>query len=184
MDKEQEGFRKFRGTSDALLRISQDIFNGFNSKEHTAALFVDVEKAYDSVWRDGLMHKLWDMGITGRMWSWIRNFLTGRSASINMSGVKATVFNIEVGLPQGSVISPLLFSLYIADCYEEVRCEKVKFADDGTIWITGKNWTKLIDSLKGDFGNVTKWAKKWRLKLSMLKTEFCLFSLDNYWVLP
>ena len=84
LDKEQEGFRKFRGTTDALLRLSQDIFNGFNSKEHTAALFIDVEKAYDSIWRDGLMQKLWGMGITGRMWSWIRNFLTERSAAINM----------------------------------------------------------------------------------------------------
>ena len=55
LDKEQEGFRKFRGTSDALLRLTQDIYNGFNRQEHTAALFVDVEKAYDSVWRDGLM---------------------------------------------------------------------------------------------------------------------------------
>ena len=125
MDKEQEGFRKFRGTSDALLRLSQDIYNGFNAREHTAALFVDVEKAYDSVWRDGLMCKLWDMGITGRMWSWIRDFLTERTGTINMSGVRAPEFKTDVGLPQGSVISPLLFNLYIADCYEDLRCEKV-----------------------------------------------------------
>ena len=89
LDKEQEGFRKFRGTSYALLRLSQDIYNGFNAREHTAALFVDVEKAYDSVWRNGLMRKLWDMGITGRMWSWIRDFLTERTGTINMSSVRA-----------------------------------------------------------------------------------------------
>ena len=53
------------------------------------------------------------------------------------------------------------------------------FADDGTIWITGKNWRELIEVLKSDFGKIMKWAKKWRLKLSMLKTELCLFSLDN-----
>ena len=55
----------------------------------------------------------------------------------------------------------------------------MNFADDGTIWITGKNWRELIEVLKSDFGKIMKWAKKWRLKLSMLKTEFCLFSLDN-----
>ena len=55
----------------------------------------------------------------------------------------------------------------------------MKFADDGTIWITGKNWSELIEVLKRDFGKLMKWAKKWRLKLSMLKTEFCLFSLEN-----
>ena len=108
---------------------------------------MDVEKAYDRVWRDGLMHKLWSMGITGRMWTWIRSFLTGRSAVINMSGIKAQEFGTEVGLPQGSVISPLLFNLYIADCYEDLQCERVKFADDGTIWITGKSWEELIEFL-------------------------------------
>ena len=175
LDKEQEGFRKFRGTTDALLRLSQDIYTGFNAKEHTAALFIDIEKAYDSVWRDGLMRKLWDMGVTGRMWSWIRNFLKDRTGTINMSGVRAPEFKTEVGLPQGSG----LFNLYIADWYEELECERVKFADDGTIWITGKNWSELIEVLKRDFGKLMKWAKKWRLKLSMLKTEFCLFSLEN-----
>ena len=58
LGSEQEGFKRFLGTTDALLRISQDIYNGFNNKEHTAALFIDIEKAYDSVWREGLMFKL------------------------------------------------------------------------------------------------------------------------------
>ncbi|MCG8113581.1 MAG: reverse transcriptase domain-containing protein, partial [Candidatus Thiodiazotropha taylori] len=179
LDKEQEGFRRFRGTQDALLRITQDIFNGFNKHEHTAALFIDIEKAYDSVWRDGLMMKLKDMGITGRMWYWIRDFLADRSAVINLSGVRGPGFSTDIGLPQGSVISPLLFSLFIADWYEKVKSEKVKFADDGTIWITGKEWQGLMDSLKDDFKEVINWANKWRLKLSIVKTEFCMFSLDT-----
>ena len=62
---------------------------------------------------------------------------------------------------------------------EDLQFEKVKFAHDVTIWITGKYCRELIEVLKSDFGNIMKWAKKWRLKLSMLKTEFCLFFLDN-----
>lgn len=100
LDKEQEGFRKFRGTQDALLRLTQDIYNGFNKNEHTAALFIDIEKAYDSVWRDGLMMKLKEMGITGRIWQWIRDFLTDRSAVINMSGVKGQDFCTKLGFPK------------------------------------------------------------------------------------
>ena len=178
-DKEQEGFRKFRGTQDALLRLTQDIHNGFNKNEHTAALFIDIEKAYDSVWRDGLMRKLKEKGITGRIWCWIRDFLSDRSAAINISGVKGEAFCTAIGLPQGSVISPLLFSLFIADWYENVKSEKVKFADDGTIWISGDDWKGLLESLKVDFKEVLKWARKWRLKLSIVKTEFSMFSLDN-----
>ena len=77
------------------------------------------------------------------------------------------------------VISPLLFSLFIADWYENVKSEKVKFADDGTIWISGDDWKGLLESLKVDFKEVLKWARKWRLKLSIVKTEFSMFSLDN-----
>ena len=113
------------------------------------------------------------------MWAWIKNFLSDRSATINMNGMKAPEFKTEFGLPQGCVISPLLFNLYIVDSYDDLICEKVKFADDGTIWITGKDWKELLELLKGDFGKTMKWAKKWCLKLSMVKTEFCLFSLDN-----
>ena len=179
LDKEQEGFRKFRGTQDALLRLTQDIHNGFNKNEHTAALFIDIEKAYDSVWRDGLMRKLKEKGITGRIWCWIRDFLTDRSAAINMSGVKGETFCTAIGLPQGSVISSLLLSLFIAEWYENVKSEKVKCAHDGTIWIPGDDWKELMESLKVDFKEVLKWARKWRLKLSIVKTEFSMVSLDN-----
>ena len=69
LDKEQKGFRRFRGTRDALLRLTQDIYiNGFNKNEHTPALFIDIEKANDSIWRDGLMLKLKEMEITGKIW--------------------------------------------------------------------------------------------------------------------
>lgn len=179
IDKEQEGFRRFRGTSDALLRLTQDIFDGFNRREHTAALFIDLEKAYDSVWRDGLMVKLERMGICGRMWRWIRSFLSDRQASIILQGQKGQKFVSRMGLPQGAVISPLLFNLYITDIYDKVMGRSVKFADDGTVWKTGKNAMELIDSVKGDFHTVLEWGSKWRMKVSVEKTELCVFSLKN-----
>ena len=73
----------------------------------------------------------------------------------------------------------MLFSLFIADWYENVKSEKVKFADDGTIWISGKDWPELMENLREDFKEIMHWARKWRLKLSIVKTEFCMFSLDN-----
>ena len=177
MDQEQEDFRKFRGTTDALLSITQDIYNGFNNKEHTAALFVDIEKAYDSVWREGMMYKLHGLGIRGRIWDWIKSFLSDRRAIINMCGEKGQEFNTSIGVPQGSVISPLLFSPFIVNCYENVKSEKVKFADDGTIWRTGKVWMDLVKELEEDCKWIVKWSNRWRLKLSIVKTEFCVFSL-------
>ena len=125
------------------------------------------------------MVKLKEMGITGRIWQWIKDFLTDRSAMINMSGVKGVDFSTAIGLLQGSVISPLLFSLFIADWYKNVKSESVKFADDGTVWMSGKDWPEFMEILKEDFKEIIQWATKWRLKLSIVKTEFCMFSLDN-----
>ncbi|MEW8547044.1 MAG: reverse transcriptase domain-containing protein [Candidatus Thiodiazotropha sp.] len=156
------------------MRLTLDICNGFNERVHTAALFIDIAKAYNSVWREGLMFKLQKMGISGRIWYWIRDFLTERTASINFNSVRVPEFSISIGLSQGSVILPLLFSLYIANCYENVKCEKVKFAD-GTIWTPGKNHTELTENLKEDLRQDLLWASKWRLKLGIVKIEFCIF---------
>lgn len=179
LDREQEGFRRFRGTSQALLRLTQDIFNGFNKKQHTVAIFIDLEKAYDSVWREGLMTKLYDMEIRGRIWKWICNFLSTRKASITIRGETGPKFDSLIGLPQGAVISSLLFNLYTSDIYTNVMSQKVKFADDGTIWKTGSNVEQLMESLEEDLKEVQKWSRKWRMKLNLTKTEFCVFSLDS-----
>ena len=96
-----------------------------------------------------------------------------------LSGVKGEAFCTAIRLPQCSVISPLLFSLFIADWYENVKSKKVKFADDGTIWISRNDWKGIIESLKVDFKEMLKWARKWRLILSIVKREFSMFSLDN-----
>ena len=97
-----------------------------------------------------------------------------------MGGEKRQEFNTYIGLPQGSVIYPLLFSLFIVDCYENVVSEKVKFADDGTIWRTGAVWMDLVKGLEESFKHVHEWANRWRLKLSILKTEFFVFSLASH----
>ena len=71
LDKDQEGFRWFRSCTHAVMRLVQNVYNGFNKGESTVALFVDMEKAYDSVWRKGLLYKLFKIGIAGRTWQWI-----------------------------------------------------------------------------------------------------------------
>ena len=126
----------------------------------------------------GLGAKLHTLGIRGRIWTWIKSFLNDRIAVINISGEKGQKFKTTFGLPQGCVISALLFILFIVDCYENDMSKKVKFADE-TIWRTGKNWMELVKQLEKDFECIMKWANKWRLKISIVKTEFCVFSMIN-----
>ena len=92
-----------------------------------------MEKVFDSVWRYGLLAKLHDMGITGKICGWLQSFLESRQAFCYMKGSDKTKFCTMLGLSQGSVLSPLLFNLFINDIYALEKGKKVKFADDGTI---------------------------------------------------
>jgi retron-type reverse transcriptase len=132
IDPTQEGFRKNHSTTNALLRLVQSIVDDFNKDECTLAWLVDLEKAYDSIWREGLMVKLYNMGIKGKIWRWINNFLSGRTARCILGDFLGEVFETKIGLPQGSVISPTIFNLFIEDLMKGTKGNNCKFADDGT----------------------------------------------------
>ena len=120
IEKDQEGFRRFRSCTHAILRLVQDVCNGFNDGESTVAVLIDMEKAYDSMWRESLLYKLFNIGIVGRVWQWIFAFLQDRKAACMLQEYKSSVFATNIGLPLGSVIVPLLFNLFIADIYKEI----------------------------------------------------------------
>lgn len=180
LDKEQDGFRQYRGTTQSLLRLTQDILNGFNESKATLATFIDMEKAFDSVWRDGLLVKLFDKGINGKIWEWIYDFLKDRKASCLLHTKHSESFETNIGLPQGSVLSPLLFNVFLCDIYDQVTSEKVKFADDGTIWSTGYDPEELAKTASRGLDSIAAWTHKWRMKIHALKTESCLFTKDEY----
>ena len=113
IDPEQEGFRRFHSTTHALLRLVQDVFNGYNKKEMSLVAFIDMEKEFDSIWRDGLLVKMHNLGIRGNVWKWISNFLSSRRAKCFLKRTYGPEFETFVGLPQGSVISPILFNIFL-----------------------------------------------------------------------
>ncbi len=95
LDPEQEGFRKYRSTTQALLRFTQRDYQCLNDKQHTLAIFIDLEKAYDSVWRDGLLYKMYHMGIKGKMWNWLHSFLSNRQVSIKLNQKEKSSFSVR-----------------------------------------------------------------------------------------
>ncbi len=119
IDKGHEGFRRFHSTANAVLRLTQYVKSGFIEDLSTAACFVDLEKSYDSVWREGLLYKLHRLGINGRMWDWIQEFLTNRTARCHVDEEEGNIFQTNIGLPQGSVIAPIQFNLYIVDMFQD-----------------------------------------------------------------
>ena len=150
-----------------------------NKKESTLVAFIDMEKAFDSVWRDGLLVKMHKLGIRGNIWSWISNFLSDRTARCYLKGTHGEEFATHVGLPQGSVISPILFNIFLQDIYRDICCQKVKFADDGTIWTAGNDPNTLAAIIEEELHKLLSWTLKWSMKLSAEKTEICLFSRGN-----
>ena len=103
LDPQQEGFRRYHSTTYAVTRLVQSIVNGFNKNNQTLACFVDLAKAFDSVWRPGLMYKLSKIGVSGRLWMWIKNFLHDRTVQCHIGDIIGDIFHTEMGLPQGSV---------------------------------------------------------------------------------
>ena len=80
------------------------------------------------------------------MWKWINSFLTGRQALISVGGNKGTRFSTNFGLPQGSVLAPVLFNLFMIDMFDGINCQYVKFADDRVVWKNGSKVTELLRS--------------------------------------
>ena len=111
----QSGFRIGRGTHDNLMFLTQKIELALGLNQRICAVYFDISKAFDRVWHNGLLKKLHDLGTCSTIKKWISAFLKGRYGSVFMDGALSETFNIETGVPQGSVLGPLLFSVFIND---------------------------------------------------------------------
>ena len=109
INKHHSGFRRAKSTDDHLFRLSQSIMESFNRGEYIVATFVDVEKAFDNVWHNGLRYKIFQLDLPTKMTRWLTDFLVGRVIQVNANGFLSNQINTKTGVPQGSVPSPLLF---------------------------------------------------------------------------
>ena len=137
LGKTQSGFRKNRSTIDQILRLTSAIKTARLRKSSCCAVFLDIEKAFDLMWRKGVLQKLVQFGIEGNMLLWIQDFLTGRKIQVKLGTVLSDLRDCLNGSPQGAVLSPILFNLIINTLYEALESLPIdlsQFADDGAIW--------------------------------------------------
>ena len=109
----QSGFRHQRSTNDHLVRLETFIREAFIKKEHLVSVFFDLEKAYDTTWKYGIMKDVHDIGLNGRLPLFLQNFLTDREFKVKVGSTLSELHNQEQGVPQGSILSVTLFSLKI-----------------------------------------------------------------------
>lgn len=113
----QSGFRRGTSTMDSVISLDSDVKRSMVNKEGVVAVFLEIEKAYDMLWKEGLIIKLYDAGVRGRMLNWIQDFLKKRVIQVRVGEAMSTGTCIENGTPQGSVISPVLFNVMVNDIF-------------------------------------------------------------------
>ena len=169
-DPNQEGFSEKKNTVRYLNRLILVIKSDLQQGKTVICLFLDLEKAFDSVWKKGLLVKLFKLGFKGKFLKLIDNFLASRKVSLKVNGSEGVTRNCsEFGLPQGSVLSPILFRIFMMDFLEEINEEGIvlyKFADDGTVKISAETTEECLIQLQKVLDAVNKWAKKWRMVIN------------------
>ena len=176
--KYQFGFRHKYSTKLALLDSVDDIFDSLDKKQYVAAIFFDLSKAFDSLDRDILLHKLYNYGIRGPMHSWLKSYLSNRSQYVILNNAQSTMLSVDYGVPQGSVLGPLLFLLYINDIgnIPNLPAYPKIFADDTNIFINASNLIKLNRNCQDAIDRISDWMLANRLTVNYEKTNYMIFS--------
>ena len=172
----QFGFRKAYSTSLSLTALTEEIRKALDKGQFSCGVFIDLQKAFDTVDHNILLRKLELYGVRGVANNWFRSFLTGRSQYVFYCGAKSIFNEITYGVPQGSVLGPLLFLLYINDlCNALIFCNTSLFADDISIIYSHFSLKKIEKSINIDLKRLFKWLCANKISLNVAKTEVILF---------
>ena len=176
----QAGFRTKSRTEDQLFRLTQRILDGFQKQHQTTAVFIDLQQAYDRVWRKGLFVKMQNMGIKGKLYRWIKSFLSDRLIQTNINDSLSSKEVLEEGLPQGSSLSCTLFLIYINDLTKKLtQTEMAMFADDLVIWHTSNSTIISQRRIQEDLDNLELYCSLWKLKINSTKTVYSIFTQSD-----
>ena len=186
LTRHQHGFRSKFSTISQLLECLNDWTSVLDNNKQTDVAYLDFAKAFDSVSHPKLLSKLRSLGISGLLLQWIESFLENRTQRVRTGSQLSDAANVTSGVPQGTVLGPVLFLLYVNDLTTVVKDSSIKlYADDVKLYVTAD---LRSDQLKDDLRNVSEWAKLWQLNLSFEKCKVLnvsrhptrnMYELDN-----
>ena len=176
----QYGFRSGHSTIHALISLTEDIRNAMDNNLFAVGVFIDLQKAFDTVHHNILLHKMQFYGVRGIANDWFRSYLSNRKQYVSINGYESEQVSIEYGVPQGSVLGPLLFLIYINDLHSAIKfCSVRLFADDTNLLIKNKSLKQIRKYLNLDLRNLANWLKANKISLNAGKTELIIFRHPN-----
>lgn len=178
LSRHQSGFRSGDSTVNQLLSIVNEFSNALDLGKEIRVIFFDISKAFDRVWHKGLLFKIQNLGITGNLFTWIKSYLSTRKQKVIINGKESSVLEINAGVPQGSILGPLFFIIFINDIVTNISCTIKLFADDTSIYIIidQNNSHSASSELNSDLRLIHEWSNKWLVKFNPNKTESLLIS--------
>ncbi|KAK7102290.1 hypothetical protein V1264_020529 [Littorina saxatilis] len=178
---EQAGFRQHRSTEDQVTYISQKIEDGYQDKKHTLTIWIDMEKAFDKVWKEGLKLKLQKSGVAGCMFQWICQYLNNRKAKVHVSGQYSRKKTLKDGVPQGGVLSPTLFLVFINDIVKDLprNVHGAIYADDLALWCSEEHITTANYRMQEALKVLEDWTKRWLVNINTRKTTYTICRRKN-----
>ena len=172
----QSGFIPGDSTINQLTYLYNSICEAVDHGKEVRCIFFDVSKAFDKVWHKGLLEKLKSAGVTDEMYKWFANYLTNRRQCVTLPGGKSDWSFIHAGVPQGSILGPLMFLIYINDIVLDIQSNINLFADDTSLFIIVEDANTSRQILQSDIDSISQWANKWLVTFNPTKSEALTFS--------
>ncbi|GBM22163.1 RNA-directed DNA polymerase from mobile element jockey [Araneus ventricosus] len=173
--KERFGFRAQHSTVHQLLRVTNSITEGMNNKFYTGDIFLDIQKTFDRVWHDLLIYKLIQLNFPKYLINILKSFLENRTFKVVIHGETSNTGVIKAGMPQGSVLSPILYSIFTSDLPSHSGTITCLFADDSAVLAQGTTIKYILRTLQSFLASLEEWLTKWRIAVNTDKTKAIIF---------
>ena len=158
LTKNQSGFRPGDSCTNQLLSLVHEIYESFDRGFEVRSIYLDMSKAFDKVWHEGLVFKLKQNGIEGKLLNLFKNYLINRKQRVVLNGMESKWGEIKAGVPQGSVLALLLFLIYINDLEEDIKSNVKIFADDTSLFSIVQDTEVSFGMLQHDLDSIAEWA--------------------------
>ena len=179
LSNQQYGFQEGKSTIHPMIHLINEIGKAKNENKVTIGVFCDLRKCFDTISRPKLLKKLEKIGIKGIELKWFENYLCSRSQFVSVNGKNSTKLEIDRGVPQGSILGPLLFLIYINDLPLATSLFTLLFADDTSFLLSGKTLEEVIERLNIELKKVCDWFRANEMSLNPDKTKFMIFNKNE-----